>query len=44
MVFKTYRAALASLREFTPEVRARHSIVKFWSNQDNDYRFTRVFK
>ena len=44
MIWKTYKAALASLREFTPEVRERHSIVKFWSNQDNDWQFCRVFK
>ena len=43
MSWATYREALASLREFIPEVRARHSIVKFWCTGTKTWRYCRVF-
>lgn len=43
MSWTTYAACKASLREFTPAVRERHTIVKFWSTRDNAWRYTRVF-
>ncbi len=43
MAFDSYRAAKASLREFSPEVRARHTIVRFWSTTFGRYRYSRVF-
>jgi hypothetical protein len=42
MVFKTKNAAYASLREFAPWLRRKHRIIKFWSNQDQVFRYTRV--
>jgi hypothetical protein len=44
MSYATHAAALASLREFSRVARHRHTIVKFWSNTFNAYRFARVFK
>lgn len=41
MVYKTYKAARNSLLEFTPGLRKRHRIIKFWSSQDNAYRYAR---
>ena len=42
MVFTSYKAAKASLREFSPYMRERHRIVKFWSTTKNAWRYTRV--
>lgn len=42
MVFDTYKEAVASMRNFTPSMRAAHKIVKFWSSTTGRYRFTRV--
>ena len=44
MAWDTYRAALHSLREFSPAVRARHTIVRFWSTSHGRYRYSRVFR
>lgn len=44
MSFATLEQALDSLREFSPEIRARHHIVKFWSRHFKAYRYARVFE
>ena len=43
MSYATRAAALASLREFSPPVRAAHHIVKFWSATHSAYRHARIF-
>ena len=43
MSFATRRAAVSSLREFSPRLRDRHKIVKFWSEHHGTYRYARVF-
>ena len=42
MVWDSYKAAKASLREFTPWLREAHTIVRFWSTTKNAWRYTRV--
>jgi hypothetical protein len=42
MIFTTRNAAVRSLREFSPALRAAHMIVRFYSQQDQAYRYTRV--
>ena len=44
MVFNTENAAYASLREFTPFMRKAHTVVRFWSETAQAWRFTRVMK
>jgi hypothetical protein len=44
MSFATRHQALHSLREFTPRLRAQHSIVRFWSNHHGAWRYARVLK
>lgn len=44
MIFKTRTAAVRSLSEFAPWLRAAHKIVRFWSTQDNAWRYTRVLQ
>ena len=44
MSYKTYRAAVKSLREFTPFMRGAHDIVKFWSDTHNAFRYARVLR
>ena len=41
MSYPTKSAAIASLREFSPAVRARHAIVRFWSTKHNAWRYGR---
>lgn len=41
-VYHTYKAAKASLQEFTPWLRKAHTIVRFYSNQDGCYKYCRV--
>jgi hypothetical protein len=43
MTFDTKRAAQASLREFSPWMRANHTIVRFWSEERQAWRYCRVF-
>lgn len=43
MIWNTRTAALASLREFSPTARARHTVVRFWSTTHNRWRYCRVF-
>ena len=42
MAWDTYKAAKASLREFSPTLRAAHRIVRFWSTTQQRWRFCRV--
>lgn len=42
MTFETYRAAKASLREFSFFMRRRHRIVKFYSDHHGAFRFARI--
>lgn len=44
MIFATRRDAQRSLLEFTPAMRQRHAIVKFWSSTRGCYLYTRVLK
>lgn len=43
MTYTTRRAAIASLREFTPAYRAAHHVVRYWSETYSAYRYARVF-
>ena len=43
MSFATRKAAIDSLREFSPSVRVLHRIVKLWSDKHGAYRYSRVF-
>lgn len=43
MAWDTYKQAKDSLREFSPEVRDRHTIVKFWSTTHGRFRYCRVY-
>ena len=42
MSYQTRRAAVASLREFSPWLREAHTIVRFWSTTHNAWRYCRV--
>jgi hypothetical protein len=42
MSFATKAEALASLREFSPALRAAHQIVRFYSETHGAFRFSRV--
>lgn len=42
MIFDTRAAALASLREFAPWLRAAHRIVRFYSETHGRHRYCRV--
>lgn len=42
MSFATKSQALASLREFSPALRAAHKIVRFYSETFGAFRFARV--
>jgi hypothetical protein len=44
MSFPTRQLALRSLREFTPQLRDRHLIVRFWSSHHGAWRYARVLK
>jgi hypothetical protein len=43
MSYSTRQAALRSLHEFSPVTRARHTIVRFYSEAFKAYRYARVF-
>ncbi len=42
MSYPTKQAAQRSLREFSPWLRDRHQIVRFWSDTYQAYRWARV--
>ena len=42
MSYPTQKSAVNSLREFSPAVRARHSIIRFWSKYSKPVKTPRV--
>lgn len=44
MSFATRRAALASLREFAPWLRAMHTVVRYWSTTYGTHRYVRQLR
>lgn len=43
MTYATRNAAIAALRCYSETTRARHTVVRFWSNARNAFRFAHIF-